>query len=58
MGATRLCNLARLNIHSDILDSISKEKILKDLLKIKPMILDFGGSILKAFHYLLLKIIL
>ena len=26
---TRLCNLARLNIHSDILDSISSRKILK-----------------------------
>jgi hypothetical protein len=55
MGATRLCNLARLNIHSDILDSISNEKLLKRFVEKSPRILDFGGSIFKAFHYLFLK---
>jgi len=29
MGSGRLCNLARMHIHSDILDEISNEDILK-----------------------------
>ena len=41
-----------------ILDSISNEKILKQFVEKNPRILDFGGSIFKAFHHLFLKIIL
>ena len=37
---------------------ISNEKILKQFVEKNPGILDFGGSIFKAFHRLFLKIIL
>ena len=54
MGSGRLCNLARMHMHSDILDEVSNEDILKAFVKKKPRILEFGGSIIKAFNYFLL----
>ena len=54
MGSGRLCNLARMHMHSDILDQVSNEEILKQFVQQKPRILEFGGSIIKAFNYFLL----
>ena len=53
-GSGRLCNLARMHMHSDILDQVSNEEILKIFAANKPRVLDFGGSIIKAFNHFLL----
>ena len=38
-------------MHSDILDQVSNEKILKIFVANKPRVSEFGGRIIKAFHY-------
>ena len=53
-GSGRLCNLAKMHMHSDILDQVWNEEILKIFVANKPKVLDFGGSIIKAFNYFLL----
>ena len=54
MESGRLCNQARVHMHSDILDQASDEEILKQLVQNKPRVIEFGGSIIKAFKYFLL----
>ena len=41
-------------MHTEILDQVLNEEILRIFVQNKPIILEFGGSIIKAFNFFLL----
>jgi len=47
MGSGRLCNLARMHMHSDILDEVSNEDILKAFVQKNDEFLNLEAVLLK-----------
>jgi len=47
MGSGRLCNLARMHMHSDILDEVSNEDILKAFVQKNHEFLNLEAVLLK-----------